>query len=180
MDREAEVKQLVLQVPAPPGEQLPSGTTEDAISAFRRRAGIDVPVALRNWLQHVNGPCIGPGGLLGIETGRPSLDIEMVLNWYPQWRERGWLPVASDGCGNYYVLNTVERSGPIYFVDTASDANHLSHVVGSNLWTFLWFLLGNEISKTGWPFSEEYVVLHDPEIVMCTAAPCPWQIDRSS
>jgi hypothetical protein len=34
---------------------------------------------------------------------------------YPEWARLGWLRVAGDGCGNYYVLR---KDGTVGFVDT--------------------------------------------------------------
>ena len=177
MSLEEELKQLVFQVPSPPNEQLPRGATEEAVSAFEGRTGLAVPARLREWLRFINGPCIGPGGLLGIGTHRSSLDIEEVLRWYPRWRDNGWIPVAADGCGNYYVLNTKESGSAVYFVDTALDADHLAYVVGSNLWRFLWFILKAESGARDWPFSKEYVLSHDPDIARCASAPVPWEAE---
>jgi hypothetical protein len=177
MNLEEEVKQLVFQVPAPPNELLPGGVTDEAIAAFEMRTRLAVPASLRAWLRLINGPCIGPGGLLGIAPERRSLDIEEVLNSYPRWRENGWIPVAGDGCGDYYVLNTTESGGPVYFIDTASDADHLAYAVGSNLWRFLWFLLKEEMGTEGWLFSKGYVISCDTDIVKCVAAPLPWDAE---
>jgi len=173
MSVEAEVKRLIVQVPAPPNEQAAAGTTGDAISAFERRTGLVVPASLAEWLRFANGACVGPGGLLGIRPQRASLDIEGVLRSYPLWKENGWIPVASDGCGNYYVVNTRETD-VVYFIDTASNMHRLSYAVSSGHWRFLWFLLARELGNKGWPFSKEYVLSIDPEILKCTSAPLPW------
>jgi len=174
MNLEEEVKQLVRRVGLPPEEQLPEGTTEEAILAFEARTGLIVPASLRKWLRFVNGPCVGPGGVLGIGPKHSFLNMEEILRCYPEWRENGWIPVAGDGCGNYYILNTNEDSGPIYFIDTALDLEHLAYVVASCLWRFLWFILKQELGSNGWPFLREYVTSNDPDIIKCVAAPAPW------
>jgi hypothetical protein len=171
-----QVRHLASRVPSPPNEPLPKGVSDDVISAFELRIGLAVPASLRELLQFVNGPCIGPRGLLGIATLRSSLDIEDVLQRYPHWRENCWIPVAGDGCGNYYVLNANESNAPVYLVDTALDADHLAYAVGSSLWRFLWFLLNRELGSKGWPFSKDYVLSHDPEIAKCAFAPAPWDV----
>jgi len=168
-----EVKQLVFAVPSPPGEDPPRGTDDDTITEFDGRTGLRVPTGLREWLRFTNGPCIGPGGLLGIRPDRTCLDIEEVLESYPAWREKGWLPIAADGCGNYYVVNTNEGEA-VYFIDAAANSEGLDYAVASNVWRFLWFLLEREMGKKDWPFSRDFVLSVDPDIVRCAAAPLPW------
>ena len=142
-----EVKRLAREVSRPPAAQLPAGATDEAAFAFEKRTGLALPPSLREWLEFMNSPCIGPGGLLGIDSPQSWLNIETVLQMYPSWRTNGWIPVAGDGCGNYFILNTSEH-GAVYFIDTARDANRLAYAVGSSLWSFLWFMLNRELGVT--------------------------------
>jgi hypothetical protein len=49
----------------------------------------------------------------------------------PRWRERGWLSVAADGSGDYYVLITRgDLIDYVAFVDQ-SDDDTLDYVVAS-------------------------------------------------
>ena len=48
----------------------------------------------------------------------------------------GWLPVAGDGCGNYYVLR---EDGTVGFVDTMQDPGKIDRQAASGL---LWFMIG--------------------------------------
>lgn len=173
MSIKEDVKEMALRVPSPPCEEAFAGTNHETISDLEKRIGIVVPLSLREWLCFANGPCIGPGGVLGIRPERHWLDIEEVLQSYPSWKGHGWLPVAGDGCGNYYVINTCE-CGSVYFVDTAMDADKLAYAVASDLWMFLWFLFNHELGDTRWPFTREYVVANDPRIMNCSRAPLPW------
>jgi hypothetical protein len=173
MSIEDEVRRMASLVPAPPDEDLPLGANEEAIRAFESRTGLSVPISLREWLQFTNGPGIGPGGLLGIGPNRSELDIEGVLQSYPTWREKGWIPIAGDGCGNYYLVST-SQGGGVYFIDASIDPERLDYVVASDVWRFLWFLLNRELGKKDWPFSREYVLLHDPEVERCLQAPLAW------
>ncbi len=110
-------------------------------------------------------------------TSKPALDSLRILADYPQWREERWIPVAGDGCGNYYLLVPEPgRSCSVCFIDTISSPSELAYLAASDLWHFLTFLLQAEPEATGWPFNEEFVCGADPEIVACNAAVLPWQI----
>lgn len=172
----AEVIGLLSCLPVAPGYRLPTGATPESIEAAERRIGIPFPTELRNWLQHCNGPCVGPGGLLGINTPKPAFDLEFCLAGHQGWKERGFLPVAGDGCGNYYVM--IRQLGgppmrPIVFIDTIQNPLNPAYVVASDLWHFLRFLFLRELRQTKWPFAREEVCDADPRILNVTVAPPP-------
>ena len=74
--------------------------------------------------------------------------MAVQTNWHAPWRDRGWLPVAGDGCGNQYVLVS----------------HGIAYVVASDLWTFLRFLLLRETGDGRWPFDRRAVIAADPEL----------------
>src|ERR1700689_4522542 len=116
----ARIKKLLHEAPRAPEDSIPGGVSEKDLGAFVGRTGITLPSSMRKWLQLSNGPCVGPGGLFGIRPKRPALDIEKILDIFPSWKARKWIPVAGDGCGNYYVMPTKEDFGvgfPIVFID---------------------------------------------------------------
>lgn len=173
------VLQLLQQVPRPPEEEIPSGTNQPELLAFEARTGISLPPELQEWLKTTNGPRIGPGGIFGVSSSNSDLDMDVVLGIYPEWKDEGWLPIAGDGCGNYYVLaSKPERGGryPVYFIDTMRDTRALTYVVASGLWQFLWFLLNKEITPSKWPFDEKEVVATDPAIVDVGGDLLPWKL----
>ncbi len=97
---------------------------------------------LVEWLRICKGEAICAGGVFGARPDRENLDIAAHLTLHPYWRELGWLPVAGDGCGNYYVfINSGRLRGKVAFVDTMSDPNSVEEIAGPNLWTFLRSLL---------------------------------------
>jgi hypothetical protein len=170
-----EVRRLCFAVPWPAGVKAEPSATREQIMDAEKSLGITFPEALKQLLGFLNSAPIGPGGVLGIESGRPVLDIRSVLSWYPGWKAHKWVPVAGDGCGNYYVLvNDSNCRTPVCFVDTGQSPDKLAYVVGSDLWHFLWFLLQHELGNKQWPFSKAYVTEHDPDITGCRVAPLPW------
>jgi cell wall assembly regulator SMI1 len=101
-------------VPRKSGVPLPPGASDGQINDFARRTGLSVPSEVREWLRFTDGPRIGPGGVYGLR------DFEEVYGFLPQFRENRWLPLGTDGCGNYYVpaLGSEDRPlQPVYFVD---------------------------------------------------------------
>jgi cell wall assembly regulator SMI1 len=96
--------------------------------------------------------------------------METLLDDHPTWKEKGWLPIAGDGVGNYYVIDTkISRAGtnPVYFLDHERDLDHPQYIVASDLWKFLLFLFKREIewkkTRTAtWPFNKSIVLADDP------------------
>lgn len=60
---------------------------------------------------------VPPGGLYGVRHSANVTDITSALDWFPTWRDHGWLP-SGDGNGDHYVYITKgELTGCVGFVD---------------------------------------------------------------
>ena len=174
----SEVLALLKLLPSPPDEPLPPGASESEIAAFEESQGIAIPTELRQWLTTSNGACVGPGGIVGIKTARDSQDAESILELHPTWANNGWMPVAGDGCGSYYLMATKNEFGagnPVFFVDVNDDDRAAAFIAGSNVWRFLVFLFKKELGKSNWPFSESEVLADDPEIMSFSSLALPWE-----
>ncbi len=172
-----EVLALMSTVPAPPEGSLPAGASNAAIQDAESNCGIRFPQKLKEWLLASNGACIGPGGLVGIDVARDSQDLRAVFDNYPQWNDRGWIPVAGDGCGSYYVVATKNEFGsgePVLFVDVHETPDEPAFIVASDIWFFLKFLLSKELGKSHWPFKEAEVLDLDPSIASFKNVRLPW------
>jgi SMI1 / KNR4 family (SUKH-1) len=203
-----ENAQLQALLRAAPKGAIHRGASQKSIDAFAHRVGIKVPDELREWLSLANGAAIGPGGVFGIRPGDEYLDIESCLDAHRAWKKRKWIPVAGDGCGNYYVMPTQGDFGPgfpVAFVDSISDK---ILGVASRLSLFLIFLLEAELSLVRlipiyetllkkhrlpehlvfpvsdpiwpkWPFDRDYVVRKDPDILKLKKELLPWEADKN-
>lgn len=174
-----EVLQLAAQVPSPPGELLPPGLSDAEIDGFTQRTGLPIPPELREWLHFTNGPCIGPGGLYGIRP-RELRDMEGVFEFLPEFKVNRWLPLGTDGCGNYYVLALASESTrirPVYFIDASQEKGYKTptYAVASELWLFLRFLFRLELGDRAWPFDAKKVLVCDPDLAQVKGAPLPWE-----
>lgn len=172
-----EVLALLRRVPAPPEDSLPAGTSDAALQEAESAYGITFPPKLRDWLSTSNGACVGPGGLVGIDVNRDSHDLGAIFDNYPLWRNRGWIPVAGDGCGNYYVVATRNEFGagePVLFVDVNDASDQPAFIGASDTWLFLKFLLSKEVGESRWPFNETEVLTWDPDIVSFENICLPW------
>ena len=175
LQREVEV--LLREVPGPPGEPIPAGASPRELDDLETGRGFRIPPLLRIWLATSNGPCVGPGGIVGINTKRRIQDVAIVLDRHPPWKEDWWIPVAGDGCGDYYVVATRNEFGPgepVLFIDTHEDPATPNYIVASNVWQFLRFLFLDELDRTKWPFDETEVVAADPEILSFSGVTLPW------
>jgi hypothetical protein len=156
-------KELAFAV-LPPGEALPPGLSEGAIEEAELRLGRRLPDAFRAWLGLSNGPCIGPGGFFGIRPSRPGLDIERLLKRHEEWAARSWIPVAGDGCGNYYVTLNDSSDPPVGFVEVMG-AETVSFVVASRVTLFIRLQLEKERGALAhWPFDSNLTSRLDPQL----------------
>jgi hypothetical protein len=100
---------------------------------------------LRIWLSVCRGARIGPGGVFGPRPDDPGIDVASRRDPFPDWGQLGWLPVAGDGCGNYYVLSD---DGTVGFVDTMQDPGKIDRQAASDLLSFMIGLLAHD-QETG-------------------------------
>lgn len=102
----------------------------------------------------------------------------------PKFRDSGWLPIGTDGCGSYYIIPLRGDFGPGFPVvshDHADEYNP-SYIMASDLEHFVKFLAEIEVTSyltapdTGlypWPFDKEEVIRMDPAILNFTGVPLP-------
>jgi cell wall assembly regulator SMI1 len=141
-DARHEVLRLLPSARRPPDQPFPGGASDQELADLERRLGAPLPAALSDWLRVCKGEAICAGGVFGARPDQDFLDIAAYSALHPQWKGFGWLPVAGDGCGNYYVLMTAgESAGQVAFIDTMSDPDTIDHIAGEDLWAFLHSLL---------------------------------------
>jgi len=175
-----QIRELLIQVPVPPGYRLPPGATDAELAAFRAVSGLEIPNELEEWLRISNGPLVGAGGLYGVgEQGESRAStIAEILNLHPGWKDLGWIPVGGDGCGDYYVLSTknpTTNGNAVLFIDCHEDELKPAYAVASNLWRFLRFHLRSELGHRYWPFDKVRVLEEDPELELVKGVVLPWQ-----
>ena len=175
--------------------------SDSQIGGFETKASIKLPQEILEWMGVCNGALVKPGGIFSLT------EIISSYSNIPKWLENGWIPMASDGCGDYYVLDTrgkisTTSTHPIYFIDQ-KDYNRADYIVASGLWKFLRFLLEDEIlssenpidpstdpwdddlqtwinpnSKVYWPFNKNKVLEFDPDLAFYEGnVPFPWDLD---
>lgn len=173
-----DIETLLRELALPPGKRLPSGADESVIREMEISFGRKVPDELRALLTISNGPCVGAGGIFGFATADQHLDIKFYWSIFPAWRERGWIPVAGDGCGNYYVLVTGREFGairPVIFVEASVDADSGAYIAASGLRSFCKFYLKAGTGEKRWPYGDEYVIEHDPDVLRREEIALPWE-----
>jgi hypothetical protein len=131
----ALARSVVRDPDAPPQR----GATAEELGDLERRLASPLPSSLTTWLLMLNGDTIGEGGVFGARPDEPSLDIAHVRQIFrDEWAAKPWLPVASDGSGNYYVLID---GGPVGSVETTSDPRAVAKENAGSLAAFLlWYL----------------------------------------
>ena len=136
--RLADLRRLVAGAVRAPEDDPPEGASAAELAVLSDRLGRSLPPVLRSWLSIFRGAAIGPGGVFGQRPGRPHLDMVRIRDLFPEWQPLCWLPVAGDGCGNYYVL---VEDGTVGFVEPMSDPGRLERQVSADLLSFMTDLL---------------------------------------
>ena len=136
--RLVDLRRLVAGAVRAPEDDPPEGASAADLAVLSDRLGRSLPPVLKSWLSICRGAAIGPGGVYGPRPDRPSLDMVGVRDLFPEWQSLGWLPVAGDGCGNYYVL---AEDGTIGFVEPISDPGRFERRVSADLLSFMTDLL---------------------------------------
>jgi hypothetical protein len=171
-----ELIALARRVPAPPDQEF-TGAGEEDIAALESEIGRTLSLGLRRWLQVVNGAMLGPSGVFGIRDVRDFLSIEKYLRIYPEWQKLGWVPIASDGVGNYWVTVPQGPDGSadwVAFIDTHENPGTVDRYVASSFLRFMRFLLKSELGETRWPGDKAYDLEWDPELANVPEGQAAW------
>lgn len=166
----------------------PAPTLEE-IAQSERRLGIRFPQALKQWLAVCNGAHTTFGDLYGVPTstkgGRGTIEAIATMWNDAGWLQRGWIPIANDGCGNFYVIayDHGTRDYAVAFIDTMENPQTLSYAVASSLLPFVAAFFLKDINleipaskQVIWPFDEYWVRENDPALFEVTVAALPWTL----
>lgn len=159
-----------------------SHATPEDFKKFEAKFSIEIPESLKEWLTFCNGASIQPGEIYGINSPNVSLNIEKFYGIFEEWLSLGWMPLASDGCGDYYVLDTkysIDGEFPVFFIDQ-EEYESPAYIVASNPWYFFYFLFSSELMEDNgedayWPFDKSKVVAKNPNILKFKRVPLPWE-----
>lgn len=176
-DRLSRIQYLLHKFEIPEKDQRKNKLSINQITEFEAKFDLYFPEEFVNLLLLCNGSFAGEGGIFGLHQEQRVLDIEYYFELFPYWLSAKWIPVASDGCGNYFVCvaNTqFEGKAPVVFIDSAIGYDQIAYVVASNLFDFLIFYLESSLGETGWPFDLEFVVRADPDILNFRCLQLPW------
>lgn len=145
-----------------------SGTEKD-IDYVASRMGVANLFEFGPVLITMLGPVITPFPVLCFDErlGRNSpYYFERSLDLYPEWIQLGWLPIASDGCGGYFVYPTSsERHAPrpIFLVRPDESSIDPQCFVASHVVFFLIRLFESELNgEEDDPFLPEIIQATDP------------------
>lgn len=178
MISDEKIRSLLAKALLPPGTSLPAGAPVAALEDFETKSSVALPPSLRQWLGLCNGAPVGPGGLFGVDTADREQDMGYYWRIYPSWLARGWVPVAGDGCGNYYLVATRGEFGagyPVFFVEATVDDDRPTFVVASDVRPFVFEFLSRDQGLQGWPFDRGLVLSRDPGIASFHDLPLPWE-----
>ena len=138
-----------------------------------------MPPELRRWLTISDGTFAGADGILGAGPPDPRLEIESTLVLHENWTWLGWIPIAGDACGDYYMVGTARSREPedvVFFVDCHEDFDKPWYVVGSDIWHFLVGYLSDELWEDWWPFDRDRMLAFDPAIAQHESVKSlPWE-----
>ena len=146
-----------------------------AIADSETRLSCRFPEQYKEFLTRCNGISVAPAGIFGIRPPKNAFDLERSYANFPQFKAWRMIPISSDGCGNFYLLDVGSTAdGRIYFYDTISN-DKPGYVVASDFWHFAYFYITEAQERKGWPFEQDYVLNVDPELASPCKAPLPWR-----
>jgi hypothetical protein len=152
-------------------EAFPDGATDDEIRGAELELGFAIDDDYKTLLRFSNGPCIGGDGSTAVFSVVTYGANKLVENIDERWRDRKWLPVTTDGCGNTFVLVTLDGvpGRPVGFIEGISIGPEPECLVASSLRTFLKFWVGDRGKRIeGWPFARQVFERFDPEFLATT------------
>jgi len=183
-DQVIELLHQVRPLDQRPVQVIPA--TDEDLRRFEQVHGMNLPNELKSWFRHCDGANVNPGGLDSLFPKHEIVCLDWHFKQYPAWKEWGWFPLASDGCGNLYIMMsqiTIPSTGthPVFFLDQ-SDFEKPDYVVASGVWKFLYFVLQSEVlhdqgKHEYWPFDKVGVLAVDPALAECREIPLPWEVD---
>lgn len=142
------------------------GVSKEQLQLLLRRYNLDSNPEIEEYFGVANGGIVGPGVLLGINREDEFLNIESCKDIDDFILGSPILPIATDGCGNLYVVvldRNDSRYGSVYFVDLHKHPLDLSYVVASSIERFVYFILkfDNASGRFGWPYDKDYMMAND-------------------
>jgi len=161
---DAAPKKLDLHVPT-------HGTQKD-LDLVRTVIGSEELYELEIWIMICRGPVLLRSPLVGFgweNSKNEPFHYRDILDGYPEWATLKWVPIANDGCGNYYVFPLTESFQglrPVFSVYVSEDTTKLAEVVASNLLIFVKRLIAAELyEEEEDPFTREAIIQHDPAVL---------------
>jgi hypothetical protein len=154
------------------GIHIPGSATTIDKQAVQTRFGQTQLFELELWLIMTKGPVLISTPILGFGKGqRPvkQFHYEEALENYPEWEELKWVPIASDGCGNYYVFPLTHDYGeyrPVLKILVSESTTEPAYVAASNLLLFLKRLIEAELGGDDDPFSVKNVRKYDSDALL--------------
>jgi cell wall assembly regulator SMI1 len=165
-----------------PKDVIPPGASEADLDDFVTSTGISLPDDLRTWLRLTNGVYFTHTIFAGIRPFPPRLDLEADLRDRPHWKQKAWIPVATDGSGSTYLMASRQEFGegyPLFLIEgTQRDQESPLCIVSSDMEHFLMCSLEKELAGlSGWPFNKDYMIERDPEIMQFPGLRLPWTLE---
>ncbi len=183
---------LLARLEQPGDPPRPEGLSDAEVSVLEDYLHTPLPDDLRDWLKFSNGAFIGTVPAFGAYPLDAPLSMGKILEIFPTWRVKKWIPVASDGCGNYYVIPTQGEFGegfPVVFVEAVTDKDVPRYIVASDLARFIILLIEDELAlmatdpaqddpeASSW-FDKQKMLHYDPAILNFHGVSLPWEADE--
>jgi hypothetical protein len=153
----------------------PSAEAESKRRKYEAALGFPFSPQLAHWSDRFGADMFGPEGLSHVEDDDEGQGVIARTTAHPEWVGQGWVPIAGDWCGNYYVVDTKQPSEPVYFIDSFEDVGVPTYVAASSLKRFVELFSKHDQGKLSfhWPFAKSESLALDPELEKIDAT-MPW------
>lgn len=153
------------------------GASDSEICTLEERLGFALPEALDAWLRVCRGVSFD---FLACLYGTDERDHLAIWQHMPEdWPNPHWIPIAGDGCGNYYCLLPPTSDAPrgaVGFVEGIGPES-IDYVVASGLYEFLYSYIVAGDASTDWIDDKELLAQRDPALFKITTWPFIWTAD---
>jgi hypothetical protein len=149
------------------------GLLADELARWRQTSTVVLPDDVVELLTSTNGAGGPQGGICSLREIGEYLGEETV------WRERRWIPVLKDGCGNVHLSIPLGSRRVMVFVEAFEDKTRPRYLEASSITHGIACLLERELKLRDdqWPFVKERLEREDPEIIALAHQfhlPLPW------
>lgn len=168
-----EILQILNESKDPDGDPIKiRGNSPDIIKSASEQVGLVFPPDIQEWFSYTSGPEVRGMDFYSLDY------IVQKVQFFHEYKEALFLPIAGDSCGNDYVaaLKGNPKNPPIVFVEGILGRNKPQYIASSSFYVFVKHALERSLAYEDslWPFDKAFVLQNDP-LITSFGYRLPWE-----